>query len=675
MTDARSNIQAQESSLSTGRGSTELNEKLIEVFGKEKAGWFRASYDISHKFAYDEEIKPISNDALYIKELDHKADGLKVYAIWKKNPDLKPEINICFRGTACFDSGVRDADPRGPGHATFDQVCDTLLNQINILIELYLASTKKENEIPQPTVAINIFGHSLGGADAQKLLMAILHAKASYLATQSNANREQFKKINLLRLLAICAPGIQSGQNEDELCAKIMEHERLTIECYRVINEHDIVPQFSTALFANTKNQNITQGFIYTRPKQQPTSTLDAAIDAHTKDIMNTSSDIAEFTICTNKEKDGQDFMQQKLTEKTSVISKLADTIFGAAVKWSLYLGGSMLSKIKKLFSRKNKEKPLTLSDLVNDDTHEVAFDEAGTEGDWSDVRLTKKTNSNPPSPVEMKKVEPNLPLPTVATLPQLVQLNHDSSLEAPLHADFSEPLDVIFHDAPDESNLPAPVNVLLQTKEESPQSSTMNSHVDTSTQSIAVPLKEFKDFPTEGTSSGLLLSTFGTFSQPSVLAFSQMTASVAPANDTPVDAAPKVTSVLPDKLLNAATHFIEMLLDENFWKTTCRIGIPDGVRAMKHSVSEKDTVESLQQKFTQLQTIANVRLEKKSCLSSLYSCFGRKYEPRHAVTKTLYEAFRDSQSIKTFFEDNRFRQLIHDWNRFHERYDRSFVI
>ncbi len=121
-----------------------------------------------------------------------------------------PDIKVIFRGTKCAASVARDLELGGPGSISFARNRDAILQQINNAIKTF---NTEHSPLLNP-INISIAGHSLGGADAQNCLTAMMEAISQNNGlTDVDGNipaekRNYFDTIKRLRLFDCNAGGV-----------------------------------------------------------------------------------------------------------------------------------------------------------------------------------------------------------------------------------------------------------------------------------------------------------------------------------------------------------------------------------------------------------------------------------------------------------------------------------
>ncbi len=99
------------------------------------------------------------------KQIKHNGLNADFLRPMPGQPPETPSI-LLFRGTNDYQSALRDLDPRGIGHSTFDEVSDQIIAEIK----------REISEDPDAGKTLWVAGHSLGAADAQRAMVSIVDA-------------------------------------------------------------------------------------------------------------------------------------------------------------------------------------------------------------------------------------------------------------------------------------------------------------------------------------------------------------------------------------------------------------------------------------------------------------------------------------------------------------------
>jgi hypothetical protein len=195
--------------------------------------------------------------------------GLVGYVLVPKNVESNKVLNvkIVFRGTNpnSYPSVSRDIyESQGAGYWSFEQNKNLILQQIAEKIELGLDKIgMNATDIP---VNITIAGHSLGGADAQNCLTAIMQTISENHGYTSNGYKQipeeiscNFTKykVNKLRLFNYNSAGVPDKTKDFSIeLAKFLHNKRTSsglkeylpeIETYNYLVNEDIVQQTGEA--------------------------------------------------------------------------------------------------------------------------------------------------------------------------------------------------------------------------------------------------------------------------------------------------------------------------------------------------------------------------------------------------------------------------------------------
>lgn len=222
---------------------------------------------LAHNFAYTSPAngkhKILQEDGTYQEyectQLLSDNAGLVGYILtpMQVSADKIPDIKVVFRGTACFSSILRDLEVGGAGSASFVSNKHSILEQINLAIKNFNARHLRT----QQDVNITLAGHSLGGADAQNCLIAIMDS----ISQKYGLNRTRDKRIpskcmdNMdtirdLRLFNYNSAGItKQAATQSRVLAEFLAEKRqagetkLNIETYNLLVVGDGVQQTGEA--------------------------------------------------------------------------------------------------------------------------------------------------------------------------------------------------------------------------------------------------------------------------------------------------------------------------------------------------------------------------------------------------------------------------------------------
>ncbi|MGI9214920.1 MAG: hypothetical protein ACR2HS_04605, partial [Gammaproteobacteria bacterium] len=194
--------------------------------------------------------------------------GLVGYVLYPSsqviNDDNPLDIKIIFRGTnpKSIDSLSRDIyEVHGAGAFSFMQNKNLILHQICEIIDKIIVKSEISSKEQQP-INITIAGHSLGGADAQHCLVAIMQVISQSLGYVNDGNSinkdipssivDKFAKnrINKLRLFIYNSAGVPMSTKE--LSIKLADFlysnkqkksllQNLDIESYNYLVTGDVV--------------------------------------------------------------------------------------------------------------------------------------------------------------------------------------------------------------------------------------------------------------------------------------------------------------------------------------------------------------------------------------------------------------------------------------------------
>ena len=184
--------------------------------GIEEILYYSSGEYLAHTFAYSSDI--IDNSFVKIDDVNHyqlkkvmlSVQGLVCYILTPLLPHYS-DAHVIFRGTKCFGSVVRDLEVSAPGHDSFKSMSELMMQQISHAV----VSSEKE-------VTVNIYGHSLGGADAQ-------HCFTDLMDKIDQANLS----VKKLRLLVYSSAGVnQEVADRAANLAKKLKEKSVKIECF-----------------------------------------------------------------------------------------------------------------------------------------------------------------------------------------------------------------------------------------------------------------------------------------------------------------------------------------------------------------------------------------------------------------------------------------------------------
>ena len=317
--------------------------------------------------------------------------------------DTIPELKIVFRGTKpnIYASMQRNLEAGGAGATSFAANKGTIVKQINNAIANFNLTHQRQ----QKSVNCSVYGHSLGGADAQNCVTEILQAVSQNygLNTPVNSihnilaeNRDQLQHVKRLRLFTYNSAGVPSDtaarsadlvkflEQEDTLHQAQKDITELppVIEAYYQLVGGDAVQQTGEAyLFGNvTANQakvdinkvhigsehhNVfsvptavgtiaTAGIIAGAPGAVIASAavgtfallgLRDTMHAHTSHLYKKPI-TASYQVLTNASADGQKQVNAELTKKSWLLNKMH--AFTGTVSDQIYNGAKMLFGFSK---------------------------------------------------------------------------------------------------------------------------------------------------------------------------------------------------------------------------------------------------------------------------------------------------------------------------------------
>jgi hypothetical protein len=179
--------------------------------------------------------------------------GLVCYILIAANPQENSRIHLMFRGTKDLPACVRNCETGGPGSESFLENKYIILENLKTDIELYYG---------EQDIDLIISGHSLGGADTENTLAAIMQTMAQLHNNNLTFKYfENFKRIKTLTANISNPAGIIMVRGyESQMDAKFlaMEHS-VKIRLMYIITDGDIVPQSGQTHILLNCEENIAQ--------------------------------------------------------------------------------------------------------------------------------------------------------------------------------------------------------------------------------------------------------------------------------------------------------------------------------------------------------------------------------------------------------------------------------
>ncbi len=183
-----------------------------------------------------------AKDLAYIVSTPTTCDGLVCYILTPTNANNN--IKVIFRGTGDKPSALRDIEYRSPGTETFAKSKDNILKALNNVIK----------EFPENT-SLTLYGHSLGGSDAQNCFVAIMEAinKSTSASDEQllhdEKNSNQFFKINALTLMAYNPAGVtaDTATQANQLARQLKAKHNIKLTCFWQLAAGDGVQQSGEA--------------------------------------------------------------------------------------------------------------------------------------------------------------------------------------------------------------------------------------------------------------------------------------------------------------------------------------------------------------------------------------------------------------------------------------------
>lgn len=213
---------------------------------------YKMAEELAHTVAY-EDLNTNTTRPIYIagirKEIAHSVykfqvnhAGLVAYVLcpihFMKNHKNTVDLKIIFKGTNDLSSLQRDSEHDAPGHVTFHQNKGTMLIQLNEIIKNCKSELRGKGIISDDLeFTLSIYGHSLGGGDAQRFMLAIMQAISQNLNASdqivlseegvNDEQRDQFNSIKKVVLHTFNSVGITKTDNHKaEQVSGFLTHKR-----------------------------------------------------------------------------------------------------------------------------------------------------------------------------------------------------------------------------------------------------------------------------------------------------------------------------------------------------------------------------------------------------------------------------------------------------------------
>lgn len=233
------------------------------------------------KFKEGDEVSDRSDGPCRIYSVTDTAPGLKASILVPEEKHPNPKLTILFCGTKCFASFLRDiTEGKAAGHLSFKASLDAILNQL--IEKLEIAQARFNRDIP-----VEIAGHSLGAADAQHMLVALLKM---IIAAKRNKLPQlaAYAKITTLSMFCANAPGVTKETiNEAKSLEPLLKQHDINLTLDWLHADHDPVQLtaeghiFSDAERTNGVTINLAKMFPEESNFYWPFSLLDLANKAH----------------------------------------------------------------------------------------------------------------------------------------------------------------------------------------------------------------------------------------------------------------------------------------------------------------------------------------------------------------------------------------------------------
>ncbi len=214
---SRSNSHFDIDTASTGSTGSEYSCSSPDLDAKERLRTpspvldeYKTSENLAHIFAYAQDNQ--TGDVFSCDNTDFNiinmrpVSGLVCYILFPRIETEEEkdhhEIKIVFRGTKCLAGALRDIED-APGSDSFAQAKMVLIQTI-----YNIAHAVSKNKT---TLSFSIYGHSLGGADAQNLFVALMETINSADSTTC------LGKVTKLTLNAFNSSGVRQQMADDSL--------------------------------------------------------------------------------------------------------------------------------------------------------------------------------------------------------------------------------------------------------------------------------------------------------------------------------------------------------------------------------------------------------------------------------------------------------------------------
>ncbi len=180
---------------------------------------------------YDDDGNPV--DVEYKINRVDTPEGLNAFIL--EPVDGKSEIKVVFVGTKDLPGVVRDMEDEAAGQESFEQHKDKVLAKLNEAV----------GKIEGDSVKINVIGHSLGGADAQRLVQNIVQIKATPPNNQADCANLMKKKVHL-DLNTSAAPMLskEKGKQFATELRQVTKEGSLSLKATACVYKLDVVPTF-----------------------------------------------------------------------------------------------------------------------------------------------------------------------------------------------------------------------------------------------------------------------------------------------------------------------------------------------------------------------------------------------------------------------------------------------
>lgn len=185
-------------------------EDLADAFYQHKEAYLEDGHRIRMRTYHDDGA--IAADVTYDVKMIETTPGLNAFILTPLDtPEgIIPEIKMIFVGTKDMPGIKRDAEKGAAGNLSFAPYEQKLLNSLDEVVRAF----------PNQDIKMSVIGHSLGGADSQRMVSKIISTLISPPLPEEESSGLRSKNI-YLRLETSAAPTLTRGQ-----CATFLENLR-----------------------------------------------------------------------------------------------------------------------------------------------------------------------------------------------------------------------------------------------------------------------------------------------------------------------------------------------------------------------------------------------------------------------------------------------------------------